>query len=352
MLKALTNCLSTCLPARSDDTTPSGPPSPASPADERSPLLPPNHAAGSGMEGRIRQSFASARTAQASGLQISDLASAQKHIAALKQTLATQGANFRISQQEREEAVAAYRDMVFPPGKNPARAETNWRNHYANECARLDEIVAANPDLKAVPREELLAMRWWTGDFIYPAVQNLLLDPPADAQRVRLALPLLKAIVSGLNALPARYEYEGPVFTGEFKDAAWVARYQPGQTMQDWSFFATAKTRAGAWQGGSIELETNSHRGKCIGVLSYNPQEEEVLFPPASLFDVLAVTAASDPANPNLHTRIRLEQATGQMPESPHPLVNEPHIYPPQSSTAVTESVTKPITEPTDQQSH
>jgi hypothetical protein len=211
--------------------------------------------------------------------------------------------------------MTAYREMAFPPGKNPARAEQSWKRHYASECARLDEIIAEHPDLKAIPREELLAMRWWTGDFIYPAVQNVLLDEPADPRRVSHALPLLKAIVSGLNALPEQYEYQGKVYTGEFKDAAWAQRYQPGQTMRDWSFFATAKTRAGAWQGGSIEFETHSHKGKCIGMLSYNPQEEEVLFPPGSLFAVLAVCAASDPANPNLHTRIGLEQMSGEIAE-------------------------------------
>jgi hypothetical protein len=93
-----------------------------------------------------------------------------------------------------------------------------------------------HPELSHIKTPDLVAIKSWTGDGIWPLVQDALegglFDPERDWrdpnlkvavgardmqdwEKVRLVLPYVKTFISALNQLPSQYDFKGKVFTGE-----------------------------------------------------------------------------------------------------------------------------------------
>jgi hypothetical protein len=249
---------------------------------------------------------------------ITDQASAKIAIEEFKKTLLQQGSSYRINDQEREEFIAAYKKLFGSSGEQD----------YKMECQAIDDIrdldvinYQAHPELSHIPTAELVAIRGWTGNGIWPLVQDALEgglfnpdtnwnDPDLkvaagarnlqDWEKVKLVLPYIKAFISGYNSLPPQYDYKGKVYTGETHDENWVkARYEQGKDMTDWRFFATAKTAQGAWQNQTINWQTSVVRGKLIQIFSLHPQEGEVMIAPPAFHAVPNLTRKENATSPN-----------------------------------------------------
>ncbi|MFC7521394.1 ADP-ribosyltransferase [Xanthomonas populi] len=97
-------------------------------------------------------------------------------------------------------------------------------------------------------------------------------------------------MISALHSLPEEYSYQGTVFTGEDQLPECVSeRYQEGSITTDHRFFATSETKNASWKGMAVEWESNSTTGKRISMFSERPNEQEVLFPPGTRFEVTRI---------------------------------------------------------------
>ncbi|MFC7518904.1 hypothetical protein ACFQUU_28235 [Herbaspirillum sp. GCM10030257] len=87
---------------------------------------------------------------------------------------------------------------------------------YQKVCAEVQDIIKGRPELQDTPIEELVAVREWTGNTLWKVMQDLLMHDITEenwdalstmlptSRKISLVegLPLVKAIISGLNALP------------------------------------------------------------------------------------------------------------------------------------------------------
>lgn len=206
----------------------------------------------------------------------------------LKARIRTQGADFRTTSAERAEFKQAFITHVGRARLMHGELDTPQKV-YASYAAEVEKVKQVHPDVAHIPTEDLVALKAWTSVH-YEVVQDALEGDKVPANP--LGPSYAKAIVSALNALPQSFAYQGTVYTGEDQLPQWVhERYEVGAESTNWRFFATAQTREGAWQGRTVEWETQSLQGKCIALFSHHAHEQEVLFPPGTRF----LTTGIDP---------------------------------------------------------
>ncbi|GGM79461.1 hypothetical protein GCM10012275_57590 [Longimycelium tulufanense] len=145
------------------------------------------------------------------------------------------------------------------------------------------------PWLRGVRDSELDAMLLYQRDLHRPLNDAL---RSADPEALAAWDTEIRVLTSGLNHVP---DYQGTVFRGlHFDDTQslirFVEHYQPGTIVHDPGFASADKLRA--MPDTNVELVITSQHGKDISFLSN--QQDEVVFPPGSRFQVLARTDAGD----------------------------------------------------------
>ncbi|WP_157604389.1 type III secretion system effector XopAI [Rhizobacter sp. Root1221] len=200
----------------------------------------------------------------------------------LKHKISQQGSDFRTTEEDRQEFKRAFLSHV-----KTSRLTTQYHRTpeavYADYAEKINHIKSANPDIRHIPTEDLIALRSWTASTHHPIVMNALEGDELPDNP--LGLSYAKAIISALNALPDRFIHEGHVYTGDDQPLDRVlGRHKEGEKYTDWSFFATASSKENAWQNRSVEWETHSTSGKCIAEFSIHAHESEVLFPPGTQY--------------------------------------------------------------------
>ncbi|WP_189060225.1 putative T7SS-secreted protein [Longimycelium tulufanense] len=145
------------------------------------------------------------------------------------------------------------------------------------------------PWLRGVRDAELDAMLLYQRDLHRPLNDAL---RSADPEALAAWDTEIRVLTSGLNHVP---DYQGTVFRGlHFDDTQslirFVEHYQPGTIVHDPGFASADKLRA--MPDTNVELVITSQHGKDISFLSN--QQDEVVFPPGSRFQVLARTDAGD----------------------------------------------------------
>jgi hypothetical protein len=215
--------------------------------------------------------------------------------AALKARVLAQGADFRTTDQEREEFKQAFmahvrdEDLIWDQDLKANDVATPQKA-YELSAARMEKIKGAHPEVAHIPTEDLVALHAWTDLHHYGVVQDALEGDEVPPNP--LGLSYAKAIISALNALPECFACKGTVYTGEDQSPQWVhERHAEGTIATNWRFFATSQTREGAWQNKTVEWETTSASGKSIALFSHLPLEDEVLFPPGTRFLTTRVDA-------------------------------------------------------------
>lgn len=172
--------------------------------------------------------------------------------------------------------------------KRPTRTGPHWDEDYNGIPGRsrsLSEVVAANPHLRGILEEDLVAIRSYTGDHVYrPANKALRENDIAGLDRHDHDIRLT---TSGLNQLPS---HDGWVNRGVTNISPQVAddiaaRYTPGSVVTEAPFTSTDLKQG--FPGG-VQMSILSHNGKDITALShYAGTETELLFPPGTRFEVV-----------------------------------------------------------------
>lgn len=202
--------------------------------------------------------------------------------AELKDKISQQGSDFRTTSEEQREFKRAFLSHV-----KTNRLTTQYHKTaeavYTDYADKINQIKSANPDIRHIPTEDLIALRAWTASTHYPIIMNAL--EGEELPDNPLGLSYTKSIISALNALPDRFIHEGSVYTGDNQPFDQVlGRHKEGGIHTDWSFFATANSKKNAWQNRSVEWETHSASGKYIAEFSIHAHESEVLFPPGTQY--------------------------------------------------------------------
>lgn len=213
----------------------------------------------------------------------------------LVQRVLSQGANFRSTEEERAQFKAAF--MKRRIGDCVRSPEDDWDTNVWD----LQLLKDRTPDLRHMKDEDMVALRAWTITPDYQIVQDVLEDGHMPSVE---GLAYAKCLLSGLHSLPDSYTHRGTVFTGEDQSDAWVsARHAEGETVTNLRFFATSKTKEAAWQGKRVEWQTESLRGKHISQFSVIPEEQEVLFPPGTRFQIQQIERSSRLPHITIHQR-------------------------------------------------
>ncbi|MEF9417643.1 MULTISPECIES: type III secretion system effector XopAI [Xanthomonas] len=210
-------------------------------------------------------------------LNTSDLIKQKKQ---LWQRVQHDGAQFRSTPEERKQ----FKTALITLWGEQYRPERQQR--WNGMMQRMAQMKWNHPELKYMATEDLVALQAWTTDD-YEVVQDVL---EKEARPTAHGLAFAKCIISALHSLPEEYSYQGTVFTGEDQLPDWVSeRYQERSITTDRRFFAASETKNASWQGMAVEWESNSTTGKRISMFSERPNEQEVLFPPGTRFQVTRI---------------------------------------------------------------
>ncbi|WOB51992.1 ADP-ribosyltransferase [Xanthomonas hydrangeae] len=210
-------------------------------------------------------------------LNTSDLVKQKKR---LWQRIQHDGRQFRTTPEERKQFKTA---LITLRGE---KSRTQRQQQWNGMMQRMAQMKRNHPELEHMATEDLVALHAWTTDD-YDVVQDVL---EKEATPTAHGLAFAKCIISALHSLPEEYSYQGTVFTGEDQFPDWVSeRYQEGSITTDRRFFATSETKNASWQGMAVEWESNSTTGKRISMFSERPNEQEVLFPPGTCFQVTRI---------------------------------------------------------------
>lgn len=187
----------------------------------------------------------------------------------------------------RETAERQAADLANPAYRSTDEVRQQFRSTFGETRyqAYADEIDAArrsNPELQAVPTEDLVAVRGYTSDDYREL--NSALRTGDDAELSRLDA-YIRSATSGLNQLPA---YRGTVFRGTHLSDEVAANYMPGATVTERAFTSTS-SELGAEFPGNTKFVIQSETGRDVSGLSEFADEKEILFAPGTQFRVLGV---------------------------------------------------------------
>lgn len=152
-------------------------------------------------------------------------------------------------------------------------------------------ITDLKSEISINTKAELMAVSCYTDNALYHDANDALRarggrEEPLKDEGMEL---FVNATRSGLAKLP---DFEGVVVRGvDFKKpaelTAFLANYEPGQTVTEHAFTSTSADRP---FGGNVQFVIESRHGKEIGDLSVNRDQDggrEILFPPGTRFEVL-----------------------------------------------------------------
>ena len=187
------------------------------------------------------------------------------------------------------EALGESLDMTgsYAGYKSDEAAQADFKAKFGDErYAEYEAMVQAaqqlHPELKAIPMEDLVALRGYTSndyDFINKALRS---GNPAELAQVE---NYIKTAASGLNEMPT---YEGTVYRGTKLPPDAAAKYQAGETVTEAAFTSSAASNKAAFDGDTLFV-INSKTGHDVSMLSVYGHEQEVLFSPGTSFKVLKV---------------------------------------------------------------
>lgn len=231
--------------------------------------------------------------------------------------------NYFLSQEEYEEEAAKAAAFVAtldsgpapypknPPGKNirpgQALAEDEvekisrqlmssssshyYRSSFENTLSDWQDRVnspdwAPPPPPPSLP--EVAAVTLYTGKS-YDRTNRILRDdplPPISGSLQAEKRSAVRASQLAASALAQLPPYEGTVYRGaSFMPTNVLARYQPGETVQELGFTSTSRYKETAFEG-NVMFQIRSKRGALVRDFSALPNEEEVLFAPNTRFRV------------------------------------------------------------------
>ncbi|MHB8876304.1 MAG: ADP-ribosyltransferase [Myxococcaceae bacterium] len=156
-----------------------------------------------------------------------------------------------------------------------------------NYSGTAEQLQASNPALANIPREDLAALKAYTGD--YYRDMNTALRGKTDLWGAKPGLPSgVKGAASALNQLPS---HQGTVFRGANLDPSILDRYVEGKVIAEKAFMSTtvdqnvAKTFGNA---NTLFVINSVKNGRDVSMLSDYVAEKEVLFSPGTAFKVLS----------------------------------------------------------------
>ncbi|MBI5542677.1 MAG: hypothetical protein HY901_02220 [Deltaproteobacteria bacterium] len=185
----------------------------------------------------------------------------------------------------RDEAIdlSTYRSTEEVRKQALARFEASGQTRRLEEQVR--NVLHQHPELASIPREDLMALCYYTGSGyrdLNGALRTQLLD---DAYH-QLS-PTMKAASSALNQLPS---YQGTTYRGADLASEVLAQYEPGKVVGERAFMSTASGGyASSWGSKNalfvVNVKKSAHD---VSHLSFYPDEKEVLFTPGTEFKVLS----------------------------------------------------------------
>ncbi|AMP07049.1 type III secretion system effector XopAI [Collimonas pratensis] len=202
---------------------------------------------------------------------------------ALISRVESEGANFRITPEERADFKSAWLSMHSRDYPSP---EASW----TRSTEYMDSLKRDHPELQNMHAAELLAIREWTGDD-YKTLRDVFEHGSVVTAE---ALAWAKALISALHSLPGSYNHHGTVYTGRNETQDWArSNCRAGQRTVNRRFFSSSAANFGAFDF-PVSFQTKSRNGKRISLFSYQRSEAEVLFPPGTKFQVSEVVHRPD----------------------------------------------------------
>ncbi|MBS2545383.1 hypothetical protein KGQ19_00725 [Catenulispora sp. NL8] len=177
-----------------------------------------------------------------------------------------------------------------PGGPNqvdPAALKAFADSYYAYDAdlKSVQDFISLNPDFAHADPELLTAVKGYTGNAFYRAMNDALRSE--DPARTAPWANHVEVINAGLDQLPP---YEGSVFRGirvfdDAEAATIAAKYEPGQVITENAFMSTG---VGHGFSGKVQLEVESLTGRDIKPISHVPGEGEILFKAGTKFEVVS----------------------------------------------------------------
>ncbi|CAM3649901.1 hypothetical protein KIPE111705_18825 [Kibdelosporangium persicum] len=154
---------------------------------------------------------------------------------------------------------------------------------WERDAEHIDAIVARNPHLAVIPRDQLIALRGHTAQHTFDTVNRAL--RANDIPTLRRHEGYVKVINSALNHLPP---YRGVVHRViNTSDAPLRASQFPMHaTITERAFLSTSRGGPSDFPG-KVVMEIHSLTGRDISAVSHRPSEREVLFPSGTRFTVV-----------------------------------------------------------------
>ncbi len=159
-------------------------------------------------------------------------------------------------------------------------------NAYKYE-SKVRDLQAANPGIAKIPKEDLMALKAYTGDY-YRKMNSALRGETALWKTQEGMASGVKGASSALNQLPS---HQGTVFRGAHLDPAVLDKYVKGEVIAEKAFLSTTLDESVAKNFGNANtlfVINAVKNGRDVSFLSDYAAEKEVLFTPGTAFKVLS----------------------------------------------------------------
>ena len=169
----------------------------------------------------------------------------------------------------------------FPVHWNCVRLTAEPLDGMGNDWTRPIFLQVA-PGLH--PTESVAINRYTQSSYYEQINRTLRSSSPVPTEETR---ELILVLASALNKLPG---FEGTLFRGAVLSPEVLARYVPGETIEEAGFLSTSRSKSfAAKRAATLFVIDSNGMGKDIASMSRFPREEEVLFLPHSRFKVIEV---------------------------------------------------------------
>nr|WP_042182699.1 hypothetical protein [Kibdelosporangium sp. MJ126-NF4]CEL15156.1 PE-PGRS FAMILY PROTEIN [Kibdelosporangium sp. MJ126-NF4]CTQ93248.1 PE-PGRS FAMILY PROTEIN [Kibdelosporangium sp. MJ126-NF4] len=154
---------------------------------------------------------------------------------------------------------------------------------WYRDAGGIDGIIASNPHLQHIPRDQLIALRGHTAPPAFKVVNEALRTN--DIQTLRRYEGYVKVVNSALNQLPP---FQGVVQRVVNTDhpALRASQYRYDAEVTERAFLS-GSAGGPSRTPGKVVLQIHSLTGRDVSVLAHRPHEREVLFPSGTRFKVI-----------------------------------------------------------------
>jgi hypothetical protein len=207
--------------------------------------------------------------------------------------------------------------------------ESYPQGQFAEDAAKIGEVLARNPHLRHIVPDQLIAVRGYTAHHSFETINKAFREH--DLETLRRHEAQIRCVNSALNQMPVFQGRVHRVINTRWPDAR-AAQYPAGAVVTERAFLSGSAYGRSTFPG-KVELHINSRTGRDISAVSHRSGEREILFPTGTQFRVVGTGFDKNTGTYHIQLDEVPPRVAAPQPMRPGPGVQQPrpgYAVPPQ----------------------